>query len=130
MSARKYPQRQQRSAQQQTAPSALICETMWSGQGAGAHRQNRAVQHQHNSCDNDDACITSDVFGHAAYLDGFASEDHVNLAMAEMQASLAAIPATEKVALVEVHRSNPQLLNDDHVLQFLWAENFNAPVSM
>jgi hypothetical protein len=99
---------------------------MWSGQT----QQNRDVQQRQNSFDCDDANIISDVLGHTAYPDGLASEENINLALVEMQAALAAIPATEKIAIVEAQRSNPQLLDDDHVLQFLWAENFNAPVSI
>lgn len=102
---------------------------MWSGQGAET-QQNRDVQQWQNSFDSDDANIISDVLGHTAYPDGLASEENINLALVEMQAALAAIPVTEKVAIVEAQRSNPRLLDDDHVLQFLWTANFNAPVSI
>ncbi len=106
-------------AQQQTALPDFR-ENMWSGQGADA---------QHNSFDSDDANIISDVLGHTVYPDGLAPEENINLALEEMQAALAAMSATEKVVIFEAQRSNPQLFDDDHVLQFLWAENFNAPVS-
>mmetsp|Transcript_14447 Transcript_14447/g.31336 ORF Transcript_14447/g.31336 Transcript_14447/m.31336 type:complete len:498 (-) Transcript_14447:88-1581(-) len=91
---------------------------MWSGQFAGA-------QQQQNSADSD-VNIASDVFGHTAYLDGLASKININSALAEMQTELSAMPATEKVALTQVQRLKPQLLDDEHVLQFLWAENFST----
>ena len=103
---------------------------MWSGHGAETQRQNRDVQQRQNSFASDDANIISDVLGYTVYPDGLASEENINLALEEMQAALATIPAKEKVAIAEAQRSNPQLLDDDHVLQFLWAENFNAPVSI
>lgn len=93
---------------------------MWSGQSSNA-------QQQQNSSDSDAANIAADVFGHTAYLDGLASKININSALAEMQTELAAIPATEKVAMVQAQRLKPQLLDDEHVLQFLWAENFSAP---
>mmetsp|Transcript_34364 Transcript_34364/g.58306 ORF Transcript_34364/g.58306 Transcript_34364/m.58306 type:complete len:483 (+) Transcript_34364:94-1542(+) len=92
---------------------------MWSGQTAD-------IQGQQNSSADSDVNIAADVFGHTAYLDGLASKINVNSALAEMQKELAAIPATEKVAMVQAQRLKPQLLDDEHVLQFLWAENFNA----
>lgn len=92
---------------------------MWSGQSADA-------QQQQNSADSD-VSIAADVFGHTAYLDGLASKIDINSALAEMQKELSDIPATEKVAMVQAQRLKPQVLDDEHVLQFLWAENFNAP---
>ena len=93
---------------------------MWSGQSTDAQQQQNP---------DSDVNIASDVFGHTAYLDGLASKVNINSALAEMQTELAAIPTTEKVAMVQVQRLKPQLLDDEHVLQFLWAENFSAPVS-
>ena len=73
--------------------------------------------------------IAADVFGQTAHLDGIASKININSAIAELHGAIAAFPATEKVALVQVQRLQPQLLNDEHMLEFLWAENFSAPVS-
>lgn len=93
---------------------------MWSGQSADAQQQ------QSSSADND-VYLASDVFGHTAYLDGLVSKINITSALEEMQTELAAIPPTEKVAMDQVRRLKPQLLDDKHVLQFLWAENFKAP---
>ncbi|KAL7529173.1 hypothetical protein ACHAXR_002835 [Thalassiosira sp. AJA248-18] len=94
---------------------------MWSGGGKPTD-----AQQQQNSAGSDAANIAADVFGHTAYLDGLAAKININSALAEMQTELAAIPATEKVAMVQAQRLKPQFLNDEHVLQFLWAENFSA----
>lgn len=99
---------------------------MWSGTGQSAEAQ---PQQNPSSGESDAANIAADVFGHMAYLDGLASKININAALAEMQTELAAIPATEKVALVQAQRLKPQLLNDEQILSFLWAENFSAPVS-
>jgi hypothetical protein len=93
---------------------------MWSGRGAGVQQQ--SLQRKQNSSINDDARIISDVLG-------LHSKENITVAVAETRAALATIPTSEKVALDEAQRSNPQLFDDEHVLQFLWAENFDAPVS-
>ncbi|KAL9181444.1 hypothetical protein ACHAXT_010249 [Thalassiosira profunda] len=74
------------------------------------------------------AAIAADLFGHTAQLD-VASTVSPTTALAEIQAALSALPATEKAALVEAQRLNPHLLNDDHILQFMWAEEFCAPLA-
>ncbi|KAL7539603.1 hypothetical protein ACHAWF_006459 [Thalassiosira exigua] len=94
---------------------------MWSGKSSDA-------QQQQNS-DSDAAAIAADVFGHTAYLDGLASKININAALTEMQTELSNIPVTEKSAMVEAQRMKPQLLDDEHVLGFLWAENFSAPAA-
>jgi len=86
---------------------------MWSGQSADA---------------STDAAINQDVFGQTAYLDNLAANVDINAALAETMRELSAIPPTETAALVQAQILNPQLLSDDSVLNFLWAENFSAPV--
>ena len=77
----------------------------------------------------EDVGIAADVFGRMGYLDGLTASVDAALASTELQSELSKIPLTEKAALFHVQRLNPQLMDDEHVLQFLWAENFNAAVS-
>lgn len=76
-----------------------------------------------------DVSIAADVFGHTAHLDGLAAKVDAGAALAEVRTALAAMPATEKVALVQAQGRCPAILDDGHVLRFLWAENFVATVS-
>ena len=91
--------------------------------------QSSNAQQQQGTADSD-ANIASDVFGHTAHLDSLASKLNIHSTLAEMQKELSAIPAHEKVALSQAQHLKPSILDDEHVLQFLWAENFNAPVSV
>jgi len=71
--------------------------------------------------------VTADVFGRTAYLDGLASKININSKLTEMKDELAKIPATEKVAMAQAQTLKPELVDDSHMLQFLWAENFDVP---
>ena len=71
-----------------------------------------------------DVNITADVFGQTqTYL---ANNVNVDSALTDMKNELSAMPLTEKVALVQAQRFQPQLCDDEHMLQFLVSENFSA----
>ena len=73
----------------------------------------------------DDVNITADVFGQTpTYL---ANNVNINSALADMKNALSVMPLMEKVALVQAQRIQPQLCDDEHMLQFLVSEKFSAP---
>ena len=57
------------------------------------------------------------------------SQHNSNLLLHAVKEKLSCIPHEEKSALVYVQRIRPELVNDEHILQFLSVENFDIDVS-
>ena len=51
------------------------------------------------------------------------------LGLHAVKEKLSIIPHEEKSALVHVQRIRPELVDDEHIMQFLRVENFNVDVS-
>ena len=103
---------------------------MFSGFAQPSEAASSTLSSSEGNVSSEAASIAQDVFGHTGYLDGLTSKINIATALTELHGAVANIPQTEKVALVQTQRLKPELVNDEHMLQFLWAENFSAPVSL
>jgi hypothetical protein len=76
------------------------------------------------------SAISADIMGHSTYLETLSQNVNPSSAIMEMQHELSKSASSEKTALVYAQQIEPGLLSEEHVLMFLWAENFNARVSL
>ncbi len=74
---------------------------------------------------SDDPAVDADLCGKTASV---VSNPDVPGSLTALQHELSKIPITEKAALAHAQGLKPEIFNDDHVLQFLWAEKFDAAV--
>ena len=74
---------------------------------------------------SDDPAVDADLCGKAAAV---VSDPDIPGSLSALQSELAKIPIAEKAALAHAQGLKPEIFNDDHVLQFLWAEKFEAAV--
>lgn len=72
---------------------------------------------------SDDPAVDADLCGKAAAV---VSDPDIPGSLSALQSELAKIPIAEKAALAHAQGLKPEIFNDDHVLQFLWAEKFEA----
>jgi hypothetical protein len=75
--------------------------------------------------ESDDPAVDDDLYGRPAAL---VSNPDIQGSLTALQDELSKIRATEKAALTHASALKPELIDDDHVLQFLWAEKFDAEV--
>jgi hypothetical protein len=75
--------------------------------------------------ESDDPAVDDDLCGKPASI---VSNPDIPGSLAALQNELSKIPATEKAALAHAQGLNPELFDDDHILQFLYSEKFNAAV--
>ena len=57
------------------------------------------------------------------------SADNISTAIHTVKVELSNIPHEEKSAFVHVQRVRPELVNDDHIQQFLSVDKFDTKVS-
>lgn len=74
---------------------------------------------------SDDPAVDADLCGKTAAV---VSNPDVPGSLTALQHELSKIPIAEKAALAHAQGLKPEIFNDDHVLQFLWAEKFDAAV--
>ena len=75
---------------------------------------------------SDDPAVDSDLCGKPSAV---VTNPDIPGCLLAFKNELAKIPAAEKAALSHAQGLKPEIFNDDHLLQFLWAEKFNATVS-
>jgi len=76
--------------------------------------------------ESDDPAVDDDLYGRPAAL---VSNPDIQGSLTALQDELSKIRATEKAALTHASALKPELIDDDHVLQFLWAEKFDAELA-
>lgn len=75
--------------------------------------------------ESDDPAVDDDLCGKPAAV---VSNPDIPGSLSAVQRELSKIPATEKAALAHAQSLKPEIFDDDHVLQFLWTEKFDAEV--
>ncbi|KAL7450329.1 hypothetical protein ACHAWC_002272 [Mediolabrus comicus] len=76
--------------------------------------------------ESDDPAVDDDLCGKPAAV---VSNPDIAGSLSAVQRELSKIPATEKAALAHAHSLKPEIFDDDHVLQFLWTEKFDAELA-
>lgn len=90
-----------------------------------ALRSNNQPNNQPTVKESDDPAVDDDLCGKPAAV---VSNPDIAGSLSAVQRELSKIPATEKAALAHAHSLKPEIFDDDHVLQFLWTEKFDAEV--
>lgn len=75
--------------------------------------------------ESDDPAVDDDLYGKPAAV---LSDPDIAGSLKALQDELAKIPATQKAALAHAQGLKPELIDDNHALQFLWAEKFDVAV--
>jgi len=75
---------------------------------------------------SDDPAVDADLCGKTAAV---VSNPDIPGSLTALQHELSKIPIAEKAALAHAQGLKPEIFNDDHVLQFLWAEKFDAALA-
>lgn len=75
---------------------------------------------------SDDPAVDDDLCGKPAAV--VSNPTDIAGSLSAVQRELSKIPATEKAALAHAQSLKPEIFDDDHVLQFLWTEKFDAEV--
>jgi len=75
---------------------------------------------------SDDPAVDADLCGKPAAV---VSNPDIPGSLTALQNELSKIPIAEKAALAHAQGLKPEIFDDDHVLQFLWAEKFDASLA-
>ena len=73
------------------------------------------------------AAVQADIFGQTLTMSGPPTNMNLNQALVDLNKEVDSIPPEAKSALVQARRLGADI-DGEHVLQFLWATNFNVKV--